>query len=139
MSAITDYFAAPSDAAAATALDDGPIDPVQAKRVDPIVSLSRLESVLTGKAYDEITAGLRRGSLVAVNDDGDAYILTVADELRDALAGLDAEGVMAAARAWAIDETVEPSEESVPFLAALAELATGAVHRGDRIYCHMVI
>ncbi|MGG7102212.1 hypothetical protein [Rhodococcus sp. 24CO] len=139
MSAITDYFTAPSDAVAATALDDGPIDPVQAKRVDPVVSLSRLESVLTGRTYDEITAEPRRGSLVAVNDDGDTYILTVADDLRDALAGLDAEGVMAAARAWTIDETIEPSEESVPFLTALADLATGAVRRGDSIYCHMVI
>ncbi|WP_430332971.1 hypothetical protein [Rhodococcus sp. ACT016] len=171
MSVITDYFTAPSDEVAATALD-GLIDvdpdvvtaddelnrasaeeasrpriraaasgtPVlHAKRIDPTVSLGRLEAVLTGRTYEEITAGPRRGSLVSAGEDGDCLVLTVADELRDALADLDSDAIAAAARAWVFDEAAEPSEASAPFLTALAELAAGAVARGDRIYCHIVI
>ncbi|MDH6679380.1 hypothetical protein M2284_003602 [Rhodococcus sp. LBL1] len=160
VSAITDYFTAQSDEVAATALE-GLIDldpdvvasasgprilaaasgtPVlQAKGIDPTVSLGRLEAVLTGRTYDEIAAGPRRGSLVAAGEDGDSLVLTVADELRDALAGSDSAAIAAAARAWVFDEASEPSEESAPFLTALAELAAGAVARGDRLYCQIVI
>ncbi len=160
VSAITDYFTAPSDEVAATALD-GLLDlapdvdtgvpglriqaaasgtPVlEAKGIDPTVALGRLEAVLTGRTYDEIAAGPRRGSLVAAGEDGDILILTVADELRDALAGSDVAAVAAAARTWVFDEASEPSETSAPFLTALAELATGAVARGDRIYCRIII
>jgi len=160
VSAITDYFTAPSDEVANTALDglidlDPDVDaevsgprvqaaasgtPVlQAKGIEPTVALSRLEAVLTGRTYDEVAAGPRRGSLVAAGEDGDALIVTVADELRDALAGADSATVAAAARTWVFDEGYEPSEESAPFLTALAELATGAVARGDRIYCRILI
>lgn len=164
VSVITDYFTAPSDEVAATALD-GLIDldpdvvapvsepriqaaasgtPVlQAKGIDPTVALGRLEAVLTGRTYDDIAAGPRRGSLVAAGEDGDTLVLTVADELRDALAGLDsaaaAAAAAAAARVWVCDEAAEPSEASAPFVAALAELAARAVARGDRLYCHIVI
>jgi hypothetical protein len=74
-----------------------------------------------------------------MSDDGDTLVLTVTDELRDALAELNAEGVAAAAAAWAIDETSEPSEDSVPFLTAFAELATRAVAQGERMYGYVVI
>ncbi|MFM1728785.1 hypothetical protein ABI214_25260 [Prescottella soli] len=160
MSVITDYFTAPSDEVATTALDglldlDPDVDaevsgpriqattsgtPVlQAKGIDPTVALGRLEAVLTGRTYDDIAAGPRRGSLVAAGEDGDSLILTVADELRDALAGSDVATVAAAARTWVFDEASEPSEASAPFLTALAELATGAVARGDRLYCRIII
>lgn len=168
MSAITDYFTAPSDEAATAALDGlldlDPdvveadralyrIDPaeasrprvraaasgtpvLEAKRIEPRVALGRLEEALTGRSYEEIVAGPRRGSLVAAGED--SVVLAVADELRDALAGVDADAVTAAARVWIFDEAAEPSEESAPFVAALAELAADAVARGDRIYCHVV-
>ncbi|RVW09256.1 hypothetical protein EGT67_12950 [Prescottella agglutinans] len=160
MSAITDYFTAPSDEVATAALDGLlDLDPetdaevsgprvqaaasgtpvLQAKGMEPTVALGRLEAVLTGRTYDEVASGPRRGSLVAAGEDGDALIVTVADELRDALAGADAATVAAAARTWVFDEGYEPSEESAPFLTALAELATGAVARGDRIYCRILI
>ncbi|RDI19488.1 hypothetical protein DEU38_118112 [Rhodococcus sp. AG1013] len=171
MSAITDYFTAPSDEVAATALDDLlDLDPdvvdaaqalyrtdpdeasrprvqsassgtpvLQAKRIEPGIALSRLEAALTGRTYEQVTAGPRRGSLVAAGEDGDAFVLTVADELRDALADLDSDAVTAAARVWIFDEAADPTEASAPFIAALAELAAGAVARGDSIYCHMVV
>ncbi|MFD1815845.1 hypothetical protein [Rhodococcus gannanensis] len=168
MSAILDYFTAPSDQHAAAALDDlvdvepdtiddasGPTPdtltrprirlaangtPVlQVKGVEPVVALGRLEAVLTGRSYDEVSSGARSGSLVAMSDDGDSLVLTVTDELRDALAALDADGVAAAARAWAIDEDGEPSDESVPLLAAFAELSAGAVDRGERVYCRVLV
>ncbi len=170
MSAILDYFTAPSDQHAVAALDGlvdldpdtidaneapcGSLDvatrpwiqvaasgtPVlQLKGVEPVVALGRLEAALTGRPYEEVASGARRGSLVAMSDDGDSLVLTVTDELRDALAALDADGVAAAARVWAIDEEGEPSEESVPVLSVLAELSAGAVNRGERIYCRIIV
>ena len=144
MSAITDYFTAPSDEVAATALDGLlDLDPdvvdaaqalyrtdpdeasrprvqsassgtpvLQAKRIEPGIALSRLEAALTGRTYEQVTAGPRRGSLVAAGEDGDAFVLTVADELRDALAGLDSDAVAAAARVWIFDEAADPTEAS---------------------------
>ncbi|MGW6655855.1 hypothetical protein [Rhodococcus sp. NPDC055024] len=171
MSAITDYFTAPSDEHAAAALEGlVDLDPavieanealyrtspdvatrpriqlaasgtpiLQAKGIDPAVSLGRLEASLTGRPYDEVAKGPRRGTLVAMSDDGDTLVLAVSDELRDALAELNDDGVAAAAAAWAIDETSEPSEESVPFLTAFAELAARAVAQGERMYGYVVI
>ncbi|PTR32300.1 hypothetical protein C8K36_1011352 [Rhodococcus sp. OK519] len=171
MSAITDYFSAPSDAAAAAALD-GLIDldpediasaaelyrtspdeaavprvriaasgtPVlQAKGIDPTVALGRLESALTDRSYEDVAAGPRRGSMVADSDSGDSFVLSVADELRDALAGSDPRALVTAARNWIFDEAAGPSEESVPFVSALAALASTAVSRGDRLYCRIIV
>lgn len=162
MSAITDYFTARTDEHATSALE-GLVDlepavieandasrprvqlaadgtPVlQAKGVDPVVALGRLEAALTARPYDEVAKGPRCGKLVAMSDDGDTLVLTVTDELRDALAELNADGVAAAAAAWAIDETSKPSEDSVPFLTAFAELATRAVAQGERMYGYVVI
>ncbi|EME24085.1 hypothetical protein G419_00990 [Rhodococcus triatomae BKS 15-14] len=168
MSAILDYFTAPSDQHAAAALDDlDDLEPdtsdeapgaspnpltrprirltasgtpvLQVNGVEPVVALGRLEAALTGRPYDEVTAGTRSGSLVAMSDDGDSLVVTVTDELRDVLAELDADGVAAAARVWAIDEDGEPSEESVPLLAAFAELSAGAVDRGENVYCRVLV
>ncbi|MBH5143282.1 MULTISPECIES: hypothetical protein [Rhodococcus] len=162
MSAITDYFTARTDEHATSALE-GLVDlepavieandasrpriqlaadgtsVLQAKGVDPVVALGRLEAALTARPYNEVAKGPRCGKLVAMSDDGDTLVLTVTDELRDALAELNAEGVAAAAAAWAIDETSEPSEDSVPFLTAFAELATRAVAQGERMYGYVVI
>ncbi|MBM4471635.1 hypothetical protein GS502_20485 [Rhodococcus hoagii] len=171
MSAITDYFSAPSDEAATAALDDlldlEPDDiatteelyrtspdeatrprvrtaasgtPVlQAKGIDPKVSLGQLEAVLTGRSYDDVKTGPRRGSMVADSEDGDAFVLSVADELRTALAASDPSALIAAAREWTFDEDAEPSEESVPFVVALAELASTAASRGERLYCRIIV
>lgn len=171
MSAITDYFSAPSDEAAAAALDDLlDLDPddisatedlyrtspdeaarprvrtaasgtpvLQAKGIDPKVSLGQLEAVLTGRSYGDVKAGPRRGSMVADSEDGDAFVLSVSDELRAALAASEPTALIAAAREWVFDEDAEPSEESVPFVVALAELAGTAATRGERLYCRIIV
>ncbi|MBT2264383.1 hypothetical protein [Rhodococcus erythropolis] len=162
MSAITDYFTARTDEHATSALE-GLVDlepavieandasrpriqlaasgtPVlQAKGVDPVVTLGRLEASLTARPYDEVSKGPRCGKLVAMSEDGDTLVLTVSDQLRDSLAELDAEGIAAAAATWAIDETSEPSEESVLFLTAFAELAARAVAQGEQMYSYVVV
>ncbi|MDI9902671.1 hypothetical protein QM716_22705 [Rhodococcus sp. IEGM 1409] len=122
MSAITDYFTARTDEHATSAL-----------------AVGRPEASLTGRSYDEVAKGTRCGKLVAMRDDGDTLVLTVADELRYALAELNAAGVAAAATTWAIGEMSEPAEESVPFLTAFAEPAARAVTQGGRMYGYVVI
>lgn len=171
MSAITDYFSAPSDEAAAAALDDLlDVDPddiaateelyrtspdeatrpqvrtaatgtpvLQARGIDPKVSLGQLEAVLTGRSYDDVKTGPRRGSMVAAGEDGDAFVLSVPDELRAALTASEPTALIAAAREWVFDEDAEPSEESVPFVVALAELASTAATRGERLYCRIIV
>ncbi|MGC0363837.1 hypothetical protein ABH922_001821 [Rhodococcus sp. 27YEA15] len=112
---------------------------LQSRGIDPSVALGRLEAALTSREYDEVAAGTRCGALVAMSEDGDSLVVTVTDELRDALAALTADGVAAVAALWAMDETSEPSEESVPWLTAFAELAAGGVSRGERVYAYVVI
>lgn len=77
--------------------------------------------------------------MVADSVDGDAFVLSVADELRTALAASDPSALIAAAREWIFDEDAEPSEESVPFVVALAELASIAASRGERLYCRIIV
>ncbi len=170
MSAITDYFSAPSDEAAAAALDDlldlEPDDiaateelyrispdeatrpgygPPRAKRrsagegIDPKVSLGQLERCSPDAAMT--TSRPARGT--------DPWWRTARTVTRSYcpsptncalhLAASDPSALIAAAREWIFDEDAEPSEESVPFVVALAELASIAASRGERLYCRIIV
>lgn len=80
----TDYFLAPDDHIAVTALPDGgpvatDLPTVEAKNVDPVVNLGNLESFLTGLPYDEVVALPRQGAPVSdvSGDEVESVILTV--------------------------------------------------------------
>jgi hypothetical protein len=139
-----DYFAAPSDESAGETVDVAggpgqtglPVLPVQG--IDPVVQLGKLESLLTGADYETVVANPRSGFPVAIRDEGERLVLTITDELQDALADASPEQLEAAAVPWSqIEEfpgDVKP-EGLASFLAEFAQLARGALENGDRLYC----
>src|SRR5262249_40050593 len=77
------------------------IRPLHMKGLDPVVQLSQVEELLTGVGYDEISARPRCGHAVAERDGGEKLVLTINDELRDALAEATPERLAAVSGSWA--------------------------------------
>jgi hypothetical protein len=137
----TDYFAAPSDAAAARVA--GAADPekagfqtVFAKNLDPVIVIGRLESVLTGTSFEAVRGYERHGHLVS--EPGDALVIAVTTTLRDALAKLDPALVVPSAVEWAAIEEFQglfPVDFLALMLRQLSGLAADAVTRGEQLYC----
>ena len=76
---------------------------VQSKGVDP-TNLARLEEILTGRSYDEVSADPRHAALIgpARHEEIDGrMVLSVTDTLRDALASLEPSALPQVARQWA--------------------------------------
>ncbi|MCG8928432.1 hypothetical protein [Lentzea sp. CC55] len=138
MGVFCDYFAAPSDELAATAIEDGPVGlfrTVETKSIDPVVVMGQLEELLTGRPYTEVVRDPRCGHGVAVEHDGNVAVLAVTDGLRDGLAAagdLDEVSVR-----WAGIEELEGFEAAVlaEVLAELRDLASEARKNGERLYC----
>jgi hypothetical protein len=139
-----DYFAAPSDESAGETIDvdGGPgqagLPVVAVKGIDPVVQLGKLESLLTGAEYETVVANSRSGHPVAIRDEGERLVLTITDELQDALADASPEQLEAVAVPWSRIEEFPAevrSEGLASVLAELAHLASGALENGDRLYC----
>ncbi len=139
MAVLYDYFAAPSDDAAATALEEGPRDQfptVETKFIDPLVVMGQLEELLTGRPYDEVVADPRWADDVAKeHDDGGLLVITVTDGLRDGLAAAD--DLDEVAVRWAGIEELEGFDAAVlaEVLHELKALAVEAGKNGERLYC----
>ncbi len=142
----TDYFLAPDDNIAITALTDGgpvstDLPTVEAKHVDPVVNLGNLESFLTGQPYAAVVDLPRQGKAISDISSGEAeeVIVAVTDSLRDALAAastadLDEAGVRLAATeelAW-----FDPAGVT-DFVHRLAGLARQA--DGWHMYCYWAL
>jgi hypothetical protein len=137
-----DYFAAPSDAAAALVLDrDGGPDPdefpvLPVKGIEPMVQLGTLEELLTGRAYAEIAAGPRAARMLRTRDE--RYVVTLTDELQDALTAVDDDELADIAVPWSRTEEFRGVADPgvlAEFLGSFADLARFAVERGERLYC----
>jgi hypothetical protein len=145
---LIDYFIARDDAEAAR-VEPGMGGPeacgfaaLPAKGIDPAVAAGTLESILTGRPYDEVTADPRQCQLLTDDEEavaeGSSLVVTVTDTLRDALATADTARLAEVAAAWSRTEElsglVEP-EVLADFLKLFADLARAAVDRGGRLYC----
>ncbi|MGI5505364.1 hypothetical protein [Lentzea sp. CA-135723] len=138
MGVLYDYFAAPTDEAAATAIDGGPVGrfpTVETKSLDPAVVMGQLEELLTGRSYDEISDDPRCADDIAIEHDGEVLVLTVTDGLRDVLA--DAGDLDEVAVRWAGIEELEGFDPKVlaEILKDLKALAVQAKENGERLYC----
>ncbi|GGU56503.1 hypothetical protein [Lentzea flava] len=135
-----DYFAAPSDEAAAKVISSGPVGfrTVETKWLDPVVVMGKLEELLTGRAYGDVVGDPRCGKDLAVEHGGELLVLTVTDGLRDGLAGADLGDV---AVRWAGIEELRgfEVEDLRGILDELAALAAEAVERGERLYCWVCV
>ncbi|MDL4773164.1 hypothetical protein [Actinomadura xylanilytica] len=144
---IIEYYIAKDDAEAACVEPGmgGPerqgFDTLSAKSIDPCVALGTLESILTGRSFDEILADPRQcGSLDDSEEMGvvEASAVTVTDTLRDALASANVPRLQDVAKVWA--DTDELSGVVTPevlgdFLKMFSDFAHGAVEKGERLYC----
>jgi hypothetical protein len=146
MGNLYDYFSAPDDPAALTAFGQGaeaagfPVLPV--KGIDPYVQLGQAESLLTGTPYDDITPLPRFNRLLSSPEDESCWLVTLTDELRDALVSARPGGFAAVAESWSrieeFDGEARP-DELADFLGRLAALAEEAASRSEphRLYCLM--
>jgi hypothetical protein len=96
MGILTDYFSAPSDESAASALDrvGGPCQPAaaplllppfdtfQSKGLDPYVIMGKLEEMLTGQGYRITTADSHYGRMVAERGAQGPWVTKVSSPLR---------------------------------------------------------
>jgi len=137
-----DYFIASDDADAARVLpgSGGPtplgFDTLSTKGIDPAITMGTLESIITDRSYDEVTAAPRHCHPLT-DTDADAFVVTVTDALRDAVAAADDQHLRQVAQRWAdTDELagVTP-EDLVQLLDRFAVLARDAVDRGHHMYC----
>ncbi|MFC8598862.1 hypothetical protein [Isoptericola sp. NPDC057191] len=144
---VTDYFAAPNDAVAATVVhqEAGPsvvargsgqplFDTVRLPAVEPFVVLGRIAAALCGRPYAEVTAHPRHGAVVDGADEG-PWVVTVSDELAHALAATPPERLAAVARSHARLSGPVPADLLVPALVALGELADRAGRVRHDLYC----
>ena len=151
MGVLTDYFSAPSDQVAATALGraggpgtaaDGPpaaapFDTVQLKDIDPVVNLGTLESILTGVDYHVITANPDHGRLISQRDDHGPWVIAVSAALQAALATADSDQLAQADIPWTRTEEFRwaAPQSLLWVIEELAALARRATAKGERLYC----
>jgi hypothetical protein len=116
-------------------------------RVFPATDLVTLEALLTGRDRDEVERNPRVARmpqfeegppLASVDLDDGPWVVTVTDELRDALCAADARRRAAVAYQWAesgdFDEHAD-GEDLAYTVDRLAELARIAQLRNEHLYC----
>ncbi|MBL7261890.1 hypothetical protein [Paractinoplanes lichenicola] len=140
----TDYFLAPDDTIAVTALTDGgpvstSLPTVEAKNVDPVVNLGNLESILTARPYDEVLALPRQGSTLTSTAEFDQVIIAVTDSLRDALTAAPPTTLDDAGTHLAATEELAGIDPPavIDFVHRLAGLARQA--NGWHMYCYWAL
>lgn len=146
MSALYDYFSAPDDHAALAAfdwrdLDERALTPVSVEGIDPYVELGKGQSLLTGMPYDDVVK-LPRFVHPLSDPEGEALLVTLTDELRDALATATPERFREIAEPWSRIEEFPPGvhpEDLVAFLTELAALAVPARAEGHHLYCAITV
>ena len=140
MGVLSDYFAAPDDAAAGAVIDEGPagiFDTVTTK-IDCVVELAYVEELLGGRSVDEQLDDPRTGGLVEQRDEGQRLVLTVSHAMQVALASAPDAELPQIACEWAQAEEfgggADPADlESV--LRDLRTLAQTATERTLGLYC----
>lgn len=170
MGVLYDYFSAPDDAAAAAVIDraGGPGAPEAASPnrgglfrwrvdqstlpvpglaiadtgIDPVVQCATLEELLTGRPYEVIETDPRWGQTLAIRDGGERLILTLTDDLVDALARADPADLARVAGPWA--QTEEFGGQGDPdvlksFLTDFSAAAREARSEGRTLYCWVCV
>jgi hypothetical protein len=143
---ICDYFAAPDDAVASATIDwDGgpahppegssPLPTVAMPDLEPAVKMRRLESILTGRSYDEVAPC---GAPLAMRGGGERLVFRLSDELSNGLARAADADIRDIAGTWS--RTPEfwgraDLELLVAMLMSFSALIREALPRGNSIYC----
>jgi len=137
MSSIIRFFVAPDDEVAATVVDGGPDDTFEAVtygNFDADLALLEWDSLLTGRAFDDLL--LASASGVITDEDDGALIVAASAELQQALSRASTADLGRIARLWAVEraaegEVIDP-ELAREILTELGRLSRTAEHR---LYC----
>ncbi|MFE2884786.1 hypothetical protein [Streptomyces sp. NPDC059272] len=137
-----EYFSAASDESAVGVLEapGGPdpsvFDVLSLKDIDPVVVMARLEGILTDCTYDEARARPRSGQLLSDPEAEAAFVISVSDTLRDALATASGERLdLAAGPFAAVEELRFTPIKMSEVLHRLSGLARRATAENRRLYC----
>lgn len=142
MGLLTEYFTASDPARAARALSAGPagagLSAVDAHGVDPFVQMGSLEEILTGRPYDQVSAG--QPDPIAELDGGEVLVTALRDELVDAVADLDDQRLAGAATTWSATEEFHGATDPEALSDLLRALRDLARSRGtQRVYCWLSV
>jgi hypothetical protein len=162
MGLLCDYFVAPSDDEAAATVDwvGGPSRPPEPQRrlfrrqpkveglptvplpgIDPAVMMGTLESLLTGRAYDDVVHD-PSGHQVAIRRGGERLVWALTESLQAALIDADGTRLREVALEWV--QTEEFLGQGDPMIAerglsALADLVRASRSKGSRLYCWLCV
>ncbi|MFE3206441.1 hypothetical protein [Embleya sp. NPDC059237] len=141
-----DYFSASDDQAAASAFAEGPedagFDTVCVKTIDPAVLLGQAVALLVREPVSRVVGHPRFGHLVTSPEAESVWIVTLPDEVRDALAEAPCERLAEICIPWSQAEEFHGCADPghlADFLNELAALAGRARSHGHGLYCHMVL
>lgn len=115
---------------------------VSLKGIDPMVQMGTLESLLTGRAYEEVAGQPRSGHTVADRYGGERVVCTLTDSLATALAEADPETLAQVAEPWSKTEEFWGQADPEALTGVLSELAALARHAresGQRLYCWVCV
>jgi hypothetical protein len=144
MGILQDYFAAESDEQAATVGQSGPagageLDRVEDTGIDPVVQLTKLAGLLTGRDYADLKNDERQGRSLGDRSTYEYGVLTVPDAVQAALAAAGDARLREVAVPWSQTEEFNWDSRSPEalgdLLVELAALAGRAHERGQRLYC----
>ena len=104
--------------------------------------MGTFEELLTGRAYDDVVQDPRSGHAVATRDGGERLVLTLTDNLVEALAQASPNRLAELAVPWS--QTEEFWGEGDPrslaaFLTSLGALAQRAGEADQRLYCWVCV
>ncbi|HKW73495.1 MAG TPA: hypothetical protein VJQ08_11775 [Candidatus Dormibacteraeota bacterium] len=140
MGMLTDYFAAPDDEAAKGVLERGPkaagLPTIEAKLLDPVVTMATLEQILLGTDAMTIIDDSRDSVIAGLEKEG-PLIASLRPSLVEGLGTPDAARLLATARQWALTEELSDADpkDLYEFLWNLAHLAQWAVANRQQVYC----
>jgi hypothetical protein len=147
MGFLSDYFSAPSDEAAARAIEieidlrKPPYDVLQMKNIIPDYHLVPVEAFLTGRSAETVKENPRNGKLLAEADDQQVVVVALSDELTASLAAAGSGRLADAAESWSHFEDFQGTDTSglIGFLGDLASLARRATARDEKLYCLLCV
>jgi len=138
-----EYFSAADDEEAAAALgrkgwtQDRGARTLAVKGIDPAVQIGRLEELLTGRPYAQITADPRFARRIGPSW-ADRGVVTLTDTLTRALAAGEESDLAQVTVDWSqiaeFDGQADPMDLA-EFLFELSAIAARASERGHRLYC----
>ena len=135
MGMLCDYFEAHDNDAAAKAMDRPVDDYLDGKGIEPTVSLGQLESLLTGRRFEEILAD--PGSVEVVASDDEQGVVRLGESLRQSVLSFDIDNRPELVKAWSDTEELRGFDPVSlhSFLHHLQDLMRRAATSGSGVYC----